>query len=41
VISFTAGLGAQLDELEINPLMITSSGCIAADVLLRVDQNTL
>jgi acyl-CoA synthetase (NDP forming) len=41
VISFAAGLGAGLDELEINPLMITSSGCIAADVLLRVEENTL
>ncbi len=41
VISFTAGLGAGLDELEINPLMITSSDCIAADVLLRVEENTL
>ena len=41
VISFTSELGARLDELDINPLIAHPDGCSAADVLLRLDENTL
>jgi hypothetical protein len=41
VISFTSELGPRLDELDINPLIAHPDGCSAADVLLRLDENTL
>ena len=34
-------IGAKLDELDINPLIVHPDGCTAADVLLRVDPETL
>ena len=41
IVAFTQRLGPKLDELDINPLIVHPGGCIAADVLLRVDPETL
>jgi acetyltransferase len=41
VVAFAHQLGAKLDELDINPLIVHPDGCTAADVLLRVDPEAL
>ena len=41
VVAFAHRLGAKLDELDINPLIVHPDGCTAADVLLRVDPEAL
>ena len=41
IVAFAQQLGAKLDELDINPLIVHPGGCTAADVLLRVDPEML
>ena len=41
IVAFAQQLGAKLDELDINPLIVHPDGCTAADVLLCVDPEAL
>jgi len=41
IVAFARQLGAKLDELDINPLIVHPDGCTAADVLLCVDPEAL
>ena len=41
IVTFAQQLGAKLDELDINPLIVHLDGCTAADVLLRLDPEAL
>ena len=41
IVTFAQRLGAKLDELDVNPLIVHPDGCTAADVLLRVDPEAL
>ena len=41
IVAFAQQIGAKLDELDINPLIVHPDGCTAADVLLCVDPEAL